>query len=127
MPDGSMTMEDLIKKRRTEAAKAILRFLMGDDPDMCSVSLKGHLTDMERETLLWLLLSTFPPDQAESIVKEQFKGAGYPLPRLTDDARQEAHWWASNASPAEIAAYAIACFERMSPEWQRRFKEKVNG
>ena len=124
---GAADMEELRRKRRISAFRLIAHFILSDDGDvdLYALNLKQDLTDAERTDLLGLILRTFPADQAESLVRECFEGAGMPAPSLTDDVRPDARFWASSANAAELRAYAIACVERMSKRTLEGFKKWV--
>ena len=49
---------------------------------------------------------------------------GSPMPVFLS-AMDDARWWASYASPAELKAYALACFEAMAPKVQSAFLSHV--
>ena len=50
---------------------------------------------------------------------------GLPLPSLTSHV-DDAIWWAENASPAELRAYALACFIQMSKNEKQKFIIHLN-
>ncbi|MDQ1848542.1 hypothetical protein Q9299_09615 [Gemmobacter fulvus] len=51
---------------------------------------------------------------------------GAPIPPLLS-AMDEAQAWAEWASPLEVKAYALACFNAMSPEDKAAFLRFVTG
>lgn len=121
------SMADMRKARRIEAAKRILAFMKRDgnlsDEDwlLWAVHLQSDLTERERASLVLLLLRTFTPDEAESIVQTAFQGNGWPLPTLGEDPLPDARMWAEDASPKEISAWAMACVDRMHKGKLRKF------
>jgi hypothetical protein len=66
-----------------------------------------------------------PEEQQLFAERVGLRQAGWPVaafgPRVVDDA----HWWASFASRAELAAYAWATFTRLSSADQARFLRAV--
>tara|TARA_R110002060_G_C2130463_1_gene99356 strand:+ start:9183 stop:9725 length:543 start_codon:yes stop_codon:yes gene_type:complete len=69
----------------------------------------------ERAQRAYDALSDLEPWQAEMVAAKVLKESGGPLPAFLggmDDAR----FWASIASPAEIDCYAAACIEMMHPK-----------
>lgn len=125
----SVGPEDLKLKRRIAALRMMAAYLSDESPDrgLYAMNVKQDLTDRERSMLLRLFMDTFPPDQAEEIVRDALKGAGYPSPVLTDDALSDARFWASQANANELKAYAMACVERMSKGLLAGFKKWVEG
>ena len=121
------TMDDIRKARRLEAAKRILAFVKRDgnlseeDWLLWAVHLQADLTERERAALVLLLLKTFTPDEAESVVQVAFKGSGWPLPTLGDDPLPDARMWAEDASPKEVSAWGMACVDMMPPGKLRKF------
>jgi hypothetical protein len=128
------TMDDLRKARRINAAKRILAFVKRDgnltDEDwlLWVVHLQAELTERERAALVMLLLRTFTPDEAESVIQAAFKGAGWPLPTLGDgDHLADARMWAEDASPKEVSAWGMACVDRMPKSKLAKFVEWAKG
>jgi hypothetical protein len=76
----------------------------------------------EAATALACAIGECHPEDACEIMAAALESlsVGAPLPvfvSIMDDAR----WWASCASPAEIKAYALACFEAMRPKVRDAF------
>ena len=75
-----------------------------------------------RVAIAWGAMTELDPADA-AVVAGHFMpndDAGPPIPAFTS-AMQEAGFWAGQASPAEHAAYALACFNMMAPARQSAF------
>lgn len=134
--DGSdlpqVSSVELRKKRIQSGAAQIFKYLFEGRPsdqvfDAHVLTLGGSLTELERASLIELLLWTFPPDQAEELCRSWFKDAGHPSAQLMDDPREDAKFWASGATSREVSAYAAACFNRMSPKRKGEFVKWAEG
>lgn len=124
-----MTPEEGRKKRILAACRMVLKFLMTrpeKDADLYALNLTKDLTEAERMGLLFLLLATFPADQAADLVTEYFDGAGIPT-SLMDDPWGDAKFWAQNANAKELSAFSAACFDQMSKQKRVQFLEWANG
>lgn len=86
-----------------------------------ALAVKADLTDLERASVVELILSTFPPDQAEGFCQAWFADSGYPSPAFTESAVADARFWADGASASELDAYAMACVRRMSAKRRGEF------
>lgn len=123
------TIEDLARKRISTAIRVLHHFILQgragtlspDDHDSAHATMLVNLTDRERADLVHLLLPTFRPDMAENVVREGFKGAGWPAPLMMDDPMPEAKLWAEDANAHEVSAYAVACFSKMTAGKKRKF------
>ena len=75
-----------------------------------------------RAAIAWGALRELDPDDAAMVAAHFLPndGAGPPIPAF-DGVMQEACFWAAQASPAERAAYALACFNMMAPARQAAF------
>jgi len=75
-----------------------------------------------RAAIAWAALRTLPDDVAALVVEadSELRGAGPPIPAFAG-VMAEAVFWASMASPAELKAYALACYSRLSPKSQAGF------
>lgn len=126
------SMEDLRRARVTQAIRTLGCVLLDvfrspDDRALRIVNLKADLTDEERAQLLSVVLSTFPADQAEALVKECFAEAGIPVSGLSaKDAMRDARYWAKEASPSELKAYAVACADAMSEGGKKALRDWLN-
>lgn len=126
------SMEDLRRARVTQAIRTLGYVLLDvcrspDDRALRIVNLKADLTDEERAQLLAVVLATFPADQAEALVRECFAEAGIPVSGLSaKDAMRDARYWAKEASPSELKAYAVACADAMSKGGQKALRDWLN-
>lgn len=78
------------------------------------------LSRQERVSLAFAALNALEADDAEMTAAAVIGATGAPLPPFLggmDDARS----WASWASHSELKAYALACFEAMTPKDQAAF------
>lgn len=74
----------------------------------------------EHGALTWALLRRLPEPTAVAALQAAFPAAGPPLPPLTDP-QEDAAFWASRASRAELRAYTTHGFRALPPGDQRRF------
>jgi len=121
---AEVTACDLRIKRIVAAWRMMFRFIEkadDKDRDLYALNLCRDLTEDDRVRILELILDTFPPDMAESVCMEWFRGAGYPGAGLMDSPVADARFWAQQANSKEIDAYAMACVHRMSPQRRRQF------
>lgn len=130
--EKQVTAEDLFKARTNAAARMMLSYVHkgcpgGHEAELYALNLCRDLGEFERGALAALMLSTFPADMAERLCQAWFEGAGYPSAKLMDDPRADARFWASDANSKEIGAYAMACFERMSPKRKAEFSKWVHS
>lgn len=73
------------------------------------------------------VLACDPDDRLELL--ERFYEAlrpGFPIIPL-DSIMEEAGFWADRASATELKAYALACYNRLSPSHQSDFLNYVQG
>lgn len=78
------------------------------------------LSEAERASLSWAALRSLDAGHAEAVASCILSATGAPLPTFLapmDDAR----WWASVASRAELKAYALSAFEALPQSDQRAF------
>ena len=86
-----------------------------------------HLEDEERAALAWAVLRSLTFEQVELVVGTIFpEVARSPLPPVFDIA-EEAAFWADWATSDELAAYCLACFNRLSPARRGEFLDFVQG
>lgn len=71
----------------------------------------------------WGALKELDPEDAAKVAAA-FVRAGPPVPAF-DGVMAEAAFWADMATPTEHAAYALACFARLSPDRQTAFLAHV--
>lgn len=118
------SMADLKHARIVAAVRSIAVLLMDleagkDDRALRIINMKADLTDEERAELLAIVLSTFPADQAEQLVKLCFGEVGIPISGLGGSRLEEARYWARQANASELRGYCQATFEAMSEPAQR--------
>lgn len=126
------SISDLKRARIVAAVRSIAVLLLDleaskDDRLLQIINLKADLTDEERAELLAIVLSTFPADQAEALVKDCFGEAGIPISGLGNSRLEEARHWAKVANASELRGYVQAGLENMSDsafkatfEWMKR-------
>lgn len=88
-----------------------------------SMILRAKLTPEERRGLAWAALRACDNEEIEAVVDTILpaeEGAGSPLPPF-DGAMAEAAFWVDYASPEEIEAYALVCFESLPAGDQAEF------
>lgn len=85
---------------------------------------QARLTEAERAALAWAALRSLDRDNAMLVAETVLGGAGAPDAPLFSEMDQAA-FWADMASENELKAYALACFNRMSPGDQCAFLEHV--
>ncbi len=101
---------------------------LGDPEAWAGFSLVAsvRLSVFERAGLAVAALKSLPDHHALMTAAAVIGAAGEPLPPFLggmDDARA----WASWASPAELRAYALACFEAMTPKDQAAFFRRISA
>lgn len=84
-----------------------------------------RLTTHERAFMAAVLLATLDLDMVEDIAATAVGAAGDPLPPFLG-GMADARAWAEWASPAEIKAYGLACFEAMAPKDQAGFYRHIS-
>lgn len=119
-------MAEYRKTRIVGAGRVILALLMNERPTtddflLTVTNLSAGLSETERELLLHAIITSLPADTAETLVRGAFEGAGYPRPALMEDSLSDARFWAGDANSKELGAYAMACFERMTPQRRADF------
>jgi hypothetical protein len=112
------------------AARGVLDALSIGDQDTfagLSVILRARLTPLERRALAWAALRACDDEEvvmvAEAILPREAR-AGWPVVPL-EDVAEEAAFWADHASPAQLRAYAVACFANLPPGDQGVFSPLV--
>ncbi len=85
-----------------------------------------RLDATERAALGFATLNSLDADQARMTAAAALDAAGAPLPAFLGHM-DEAQFWASLASPAELEAYCLASFRRMAPARQAAFLRFVQG
>jgi hypothetical protein len=93
------------------------------DPDRWAATgtaFAALLLPHEHGALTWALLRRLPEPQAIAATQAAFPAAGPPLPPWTDP-REDAAWWASRASRAELRAYTTHGFRALPPRDRRCF------
>lgn len=85
-----------------------------------------RLTEGERAMLAYFALTSLAPDHVEMTAAAVIGAAGDPLPPFLG-GMEDARFWASWASPNELKAYALACFEAMEPKDQAAFYRHIGA
>ena len=84
--------------------------------------LRKRLTANERAAMAWAILGSLNKEQVLLVIESFncFKESNFPNVCLHDPVA-EAKFWVADASPEEINTYAMACFNKMSPETKQQF------
>jgi hypothetical protein len=92
------------------------------------LSINAANSDRFRVTVAYAALRSLPDQLAEAVVEADagLRGAGLPIAAM-DGVMAEAALWADMASSAELAAYALASFNRMSSAQQAVFLRHVGA
>jgi len=85
-----------------------------------SFKTKQYRNRAEAATALCHAIAECDPQDACEIMAAALEDLGSPLPVLLS-AMDDARWWASFATPNELKAYALACFEVMCPKVRAAF------
>lgn len=85
-----------------------------------------RLNAQERAFMAAVLLATLDLDTVADISATAIGCAGDPLPPFLG-GMEDARSWASWASPRELKAYALACFEAMPPKDQAAFFRHISN
>jgi len=85
-----------------------------------SFKTKQYRNRAEAATALCHAIAECDPQDACEIMAAALEDLGSPLPVLLS-AMDDARWWASFATPNELKAYALACFEAMCPKVRAAF------
>jgi len=86
----------------------------------------ARLTPGELSGLAVSALTALCRETAAEAVRAVYWGAGPPLPPLFA-VEEDASFWADMAMPEELRAYAVACFNRMSPQDRAAFLAQVRS
>lgn len=82
------------------------------------------LDEDERIAVAWAVLRSLSADQAIATTAAVLRPAGHPLPAFLG-GMQDARFWASMASQAELKAYAAAAYDAMSMRDQNAFYQHI--
>lgn len=74
---------------------------------------RARLTLRDRAGLAFSALGALPEAERRAVAEQAIGGAGRPLPPFLH-VEAEAAWWADLADAAELQAYAVAAFNRLS-------------
>ena len=88
--------------------------------------LRVHLSAQERAALAFAAMSSLDKDQRAAVARSTIPNSqiGAPLPTL-DDLKDDAAWWAGNATNDELQVYLMACFNALDDQKQRAFKQHI--
>ena len=86
---------------------------------------RARLTVIERASLAVAALRSLPDDFALDTSAAALGATSAPLPAFLG-GMEDARSWASWASPSELKAYALACFEAMPPKDQAAFFRHIS-
>lgn len=86
----------------------------------------ARLSRFERVSLAFAALNAVDADDAEMTAAAVIGSAGDPLPCFLG-GMEDARIWASWASRSELKAYALACFEAMTPKDQAAFFRHIGS
>ena len=128
----------LSKGRRSVVRTTLFALAIGDKDgwEAWRAVVCARLTLNERVLLGWYALTAMDGDTAVRLVDAALphlqppptEALGLPLPPLVSEGLlDDARWWAARAPAEEIRAYALACFERMSPSDRAQFAEFVRS
>lgn len=124
-----VTAQSIRQTRATAAMRMVLNFLLEPPEDRSghAANLARDLSEDDRIRLLWLFMDTFPGHIAEQAAQAFFEGVGYPGASIMEDPREDAKFWAGQANPKEVDAFAMACFNRMSKNRRHQFLQWATG
>jgi len=88
------------------------------------VYLASSCEPCDRAGLAWAALLSLDPQIAEKVALLVIHAASPPLPPLFAPMR-DARYWAGGASRAELKAYALAAFERMTARDRAAFLQHI--
>jgi len=126
---GRSAMSLYAKDRHQRAAKMLGYCLTLETPDAWngfSLVASLRLTPNERAALALAALNSLEPDEAEMTAAAAIGSAGAPLPPFLG-GMDEARFWASYATRAELKAYTLAAFEAMQAKDQAAFLDYAVG
>ena len=89
--------------------------------------LRGLLTTRERAALAFAAMRSLSEDDRTKVAINaipEWAELGAPLPTFLDVA-DDGRWWAENASPKEIEAYLLACFNALQRHRQIEFGQYI--
>ncbi|MBN2629102.1 MAG: hypothetical protein JXR75_01020 [Rhodobacteraceae bacterium] len=87
-----------------------------------------YSTNLSPTMALCLAIVKCDPHDAALIIEKALSDLTFGEPRPTlFHVMDDASWWADYATPAELKAYALACFNRLSGADQRAFLAYVQG
>ncbi len=79
-----------------------------------TVVLSAKLSKLQRGLIAWAALRSLPPDTAAEVANAALpERVGMPF-NANNDPASDAAFWAAEASPDELDAYAVAIFNEMS-------------
>lgn len=90
--------------------------------------LRGLLTTRERAALAFAAIRSLSEGDRKKVATNaipEWTEFGSPLPTFLDLA-DDAQWWAANASPQEIEAYLLACFNALQRHRQIEFCQYIH-
>lgn len=125
---GFRKIADLIKAEHKRTAKVLgYTLTLGDANSYgkLSVIARKHLTLPERGGLACAFLGSLPEDCAMQAAATVLGATGDPLPPFLG-GMEDARHWASWATDAERKAYALACYEAMTPRDQAAFYRHIS-
>lgn len=89
--------------------------------------LRGLLTPRERAALAFAVMRSLSEDNRTKVAFNaipEWTEFGSPLPTFLDVA-DDAKWWTGNASPKEIEAYLLSCFNALERHRQIEFGQYI--
>jgi hypothetical protein len=121
-------ISDFIRPQHKRTAKMLgYTMFLGDAASYggLSVIARRHLTLAERGGLACAFLGSMPEDCAMQAAATVLGATGDPLPPFLG-GMEDARHWANRASDAERKAYALACYEAMTPRDQAAFYRHIS-
>ena len=125
---GNSMFARLIKDQHKRMSRMLGYTLFISDPEAWggfSTVCRARLTVFERAALAVAALRSLPDTYALDTAAAVMGAAGEPLPAFLG-GMEDARSWASFATPSELKAYGLACFEAMAPRDKAAFFRQIS-
>lgn len=120
---GDSIFSRFMQDRHKRMSRVLGYTLMAGVPEAWggfSTVCRARLTVCERAGMAVAALGSLPDEYALDACAAALGSMGSPSPPFLG-GMGDARWWASYATPQELKAYALACFEAMTPQDQAAF------